>query len=127
MTVTASLFERLGGMEAIMAAVDIFYDKVVADPLLAEFFNGIDMEKQAKKQMAFMAHAFNGPQEYKGKDLRAAHKHLVQNRGLGDAHFDAVAGHLKATLEELDVPADLVSEALAVVASTRNEVLNRSA
>lgn len=122
---SASLFERLGGMEAIMAAVDIFYEKVLADPLLTEFFDGVDMDMQAKKQIAFMAHAFNGPAEYKGRDLRAAHKHLVARRGLSDAHFDAVAKHLKATLEELDVPQDLVSEALGIVASTRNEVLDR--
>jgi hemoglobin len=119
------LFERLGGMEAIMAAVDIFYEKVLADELLADFFTGIDMDKQIKKQIAFMATAFNGPQEYKGRDMRAAHRHLVQSKGLNDAHFDAVAMHLKATLEELDVAPDLVDEALGIVASTRNEVLNR--
>lgn len=122
---SATLFERLGGMEAIMAAVDIFYEKVLADPLLAGFFSGIDMDRQVKKQIAFMATAFNGPNEYKGRDLRAAHRHLVQGRGLGDAHFDAVAGHLKATLEELEVSAELVAEALGIVASTRAEVLDR--
>jgi len=122
---TAPLFERLGGMEAIMAAMDIFYEKVLADPLLNEFFSGVDMDLQAKKQIAFMTHAFAGPDEYKGRDLRTAHRHLVARRGLSDAHFDAVAMHLKATLEELDVAPDLVDEALAIVASTRNEVLDR--
>jgi hemoglobin len=112
-------------MEAIMAAVDIFYEKIMADELLVDFFSGIDMDKQIKKQIAFMATAFNGPNEYKGRDLRAAHRHLVESRGLNDAHFDAVAGHLKATLEGLEVPADLVSEALGIVASTRDEVLSK--
>lgn len=121
----ASLFERLGGMEAIMAAVDIFYAKVTADPLLAEFFNGIDMENQARKQVAFMARAFDGPEEYKGRDLRAAHRQLVRQHGLGDAHFDAVARHLADTLVELEVPAALVDEVLAIVGSTRNVVLDR--
>lgn len=122
---TASLFDRIGGMEAVMAAVDLFYEKVVGDPLLTEFFSGVDMEKQAKKQVAFMTWAFMGPEEYKGRDLRAAHKHLVMKQGLDDAHFDAVAGHLKTTLQELDVPTDLIDEVMGVVASTRNEVLNR--
>lgn len=121
----ASLFERIGGMEAVMAAVDIFYEKVLADPLLTEFFNGVDMENQARKQVAFMTWAFMGPEEYKGRDLRAAHRHLVMKQGLGDAHFDAVAGHLKETLEELEVPAELIAEVMGVVGSTRNEVLNR--
>lgn len=122
---TAPLFDRLGGMEAVMAAVDIFYDKLLADPLVADFFNGVDMEKQAKKQVAFMTWAFNGPEEYRGRDLRTAHRHLVQRQRLGDTHFDAVAGHLQATLQELGVAPELVAEVMAVVGSTRTEVLDR--
>jgi hemoglobin len=72
-----------------------------------------------------MAHAFGGPDAYKGKDLREAHAHLVKERGLTDAHFDAVAGHLKGTLEELGVDAALIGEVLALVGGTRVEVLDR--
>jgi len=49
----------------------------------------------------------------------------VKSRGLTDVHFDAVAGHLKATLTEMGVQADLIEEALAIVGTTRVEVLNR--
>jgi hemoglobin len=119
-----SLFERLGGEEAIMAAVDLFYAKVLADDLTRPFFAGLDMQAQTRKQVAFMAWAFGAPAEYKGRDLRAAHAGLVA-RGLTDTHFDAVAGHLQATLKELGVADDLVGEALAIVGSVRKEVLNR--
>ena len=40
----SSLFERLGGEAAIDAAVDVFYEKVLADPSLAPFFDGVDMD-----------------------------------------------------------------------------------
>ena len=120
----ASLYERIGGEGALMAAVDLFYRKVLTDPLTKPFFEKLDMIAQTKKQIAFMAWAFGGPAEYKGRSLRAAHTGLV-NRGLSDSHFDAVAGHLTATLQELKVPPDLIAEALGIVASTRNEVLNR--
>jgi hemoglobin len=121
----SSLYERIGGDAAVMAAVDGFYKRVLADPVTAPFFNETDMNAQARKQMSFMAHAFGGPDEYKGKDLRTAHAQLVKDRGLSDVHFDAVAGHLKATLEELGVAEDLVEEVLTLVGSTRGEVLVR--
>jgi hemoglobin len=119
-----SLYERIGGEAAIMAAVDRFYAKVLADDLTQPFFEGLDMEAQSRKQLAFMAWAFGGPAEYRGRDLRTAHAGLVA-RGLGDAHFDAVAGHLKATLEELHVAPDLVEQVLEIVANVRDEVLGR--
>jgi hemoglobin len=71
-----------------------------------------------------MTWAFGGPAEYKGRDLREAHGALVK-RGLSDSHFDAVAKHLSATLEELGVEKQLINEALAIVGGTRPEVLNR--
>ncbi len=121
---TASLFDRIGGMEAVMAATDIFYEKVLADPVISHFFAAIDMQSQTQKMVAFMTWAFDGPSEYRGRDLRAAHKHLVANQGLNDTHFDAVATHLVATLQELEVPQPLIDEAIAIVASTRNDVLD---
>ncbi|MFD2263780.1 group 1 truncated hemoglobin [Lacibacterium aquatile] len=121
----SSVFEKIGGAAAVNAAVDIFYAKILRDPLLEPFFDGIDMDKQRAKQVAFLTMVFGGPSAYAGKDLRAAHKHMVEQRGLGDAHFNAVAGHLQATLQELNVPADLVSAIMTTAASTRDDVLNR--
>ena len=122
---SASLYERLGGEAAVMATVDLFYEKVLSDALLSEFFAELDMRAQIKKQTAFMMHAFGGPEEYRGRDLREAHAHLVKERGLGDAHFDAVAKHLHDALTELKVEGGLIDEVLALVGSTRSEVLSR--
>lgn len=119
-----TLFERLGGEQAVDAAVDIFYRKVLADPFISEFFDTTDMDEQRAKQKAFLTMAFGGPNEYSGKDLREAHAPLVE-RGLNDSHFDAVAGHLQDTLKEMEVADDLIGEAIAIAASTRDEVLNR--
>lgn len=119
-----TLFEKIGGAAAVNAAVDIFYRKVLADKRINQFFEGVDMEKQAAKQKAFLTVAFGGPNKYTGKDLRDAHAHLVK-RGLNDSHFDAVMEHLGATLAELKVPGNLIAEAAAIAESTRNDVLGR--
>lgn len=121
---SANLFQQLGGQAAVDAAVDIFYRKVLADRLLASFFAETDMDRQIKKQKAFLAMAFGGPQ-YSGKSMRAVHAKLVQEKGLSDEHFDAVAGHLQSSLEELKVPTHLVQQVMAIAGSTRNDVLNR--
>lgn len=121
----ATLFEKLGGMEAIVSAADLFYEKVVADERTSRFFSGIDMELQSTKMVAFMAWAFGGPDEFKGRDLRVAHRDLVTKHGLNDTHFDVVAEHLKATLDELGIAPELTAQVLATVGGTRNEVLDR--
>lgn len=119
-----SLYERIGGEAAIMAAVGIFYQKVLDDDLTRPFFADLDMDKQTQKQIAFMTWALGGPTEYKGRDLREAHAPLVE-RGLAEPHFAAVVRHLKSTLEEIGIaPAD-VNEALAIVSGTKGQVLGR--
>jgi len=121
---TNSLYERIGGEAAVNAAVDIFYDKVLDDYRINRFFDKTDMEKQLEHLKAFMTVAFGGPNNYTGRSLRDGHARLVQ-MGLSDEHFDAVMGHLGATMQELNVPADLIQEAAALVESTRSEVLGK--
>jgi len=121
---TPSLFEKIGGDAAVEDAVDLFYRKVLSDPHVASFFDGTDMDAQRAKQKAFLTMAFGGPTRYSGRDLRAAHARLVAE-GLDDSHFDAVAGHLQATLAELGVAPEAAAEAMAIAAATRADVLNR--
>jgi hemoglobin len=117
-----SLYQRVGGEAAIMAAATLFYDKVLADPDLAPFFAGLDMEQQVSKQVAFLSWAFGGPERYAFRPLGQAHARL-RAIGLTDAHFDRVAAHLADTLRELNIAEDLIEEALRIVEGTRAEVL----
>lgn len=117
-----SVFEKIGGAGAVNAAVDIFYAKVLADDTISDFFTGTNMNVQRIKQKAFLTMAFGGPNNYTGADLRTAHAPLVA-KGLNEAHFGAVAGHLQATLEELEVAPELIEQAMAIAASTHDDVL----
>ncbi len=120
----ATIYDQIGGAGAMDAAVDVFYRHVLSDDRISHWFDDIDMERQAAKQKAFLTMAFGGPSHYTGKDMRAGHAHLVK-RGLNDTHFNAVVENLKKTMEELNVPANLISDALAVAESTRGDVLGR--
>lgn len=118
-----SLYEKIGGDKALDAAVDIFYSKVINDPALAPFFDGISMDRQKKMQKAFLTVAFGGPNKYSGRGMRAAHERPVAI-GLNESHFNKVAEHLQRTLLELSVPYELIQEAMTIAASTKNDVLN---
>lgn len=120
----SSLYEQLGGQPAVEAAVDVFYRRVLNDDRISDFFTDVDMDRQIGKQKAFLTMAFGGPHNYTGVDMRKAHAPLV-SRGLNDGHFDAVAEHLRTTLEELGVEQALIDQVLAIAGSTRNEVLGR--
>jgi hemoglobin len=116
-TANATLFEQLGGEAAVNAAVDIFYRKVLADYRINRFFDGVDMDKQAAKQKAFLTMAFGGPANYTGKDMRDGHAKLVK-LGLDDSH-------LAATLTELGVSAALIGQVAAIAETTRADVLGK--
>ena len=118
----ACLFDRLGGSPAIGAAAELFYRKVLTDPLLSSYFDGADMDRQISKQAAFLTMALGGPNNYTGADLRTAHAGLA---GLGDEHVDRVIEHLAATLRELGVADADIEVVGAIAASARADVLNR--
>ena len=117
----SSLFERIGGEAAVDAAVDIFYEKVIADERINVFFENLDMVAQALKQKNFLTMAFGGPNNYSGQDMRAGHAHL----GLTEEHFTAVVENLAATLTQLGVASDDIAEVAAIADSVKDDVLNR--
>ncbi len=96
----------------------------MADPKLKPFFDGVDMNRQRNKQKAFLTYAFGGAPNYSGKNMRDAHRHLVE-KGMNSTHFDAVIKHLGDTLKELNVPENLIQEAAQIARSVKDDVLNR--
>lgn len=116
-----SLYERIGGEAAVNAAVDVFYRKVLMDDRISEFFDTVDMESQHVKQKAFLSMVFGGPNDYSGKDMREAHKHM----DLTEEHFTAVAENLVSTLEELGVAKDDIDEIVSIALSVKGDVLNQ--
>jgi hemoglobin len=119
-----SLYDRLGGEAALSAAVESFYQKVIADDNINSFFEGVDMDKQMRKMKSFLSYAFGANTPFNGVTMREAHTRLVE-QGLNDTHFDTVKDHLQTTLNELGVDQGLVDEVLGITESTRNDVLNK--
>lgn len=92
---TETLYEKLGGKEAIASVVDAFYKKVLADDRIKHFFAHTDMERQRKHQTAFISYALGGPQ-YTGRSMEKAHEGM----NLQEVHWDAVVELLAESLKE---------------------------
>jgi hemoglobin len=121
----SNIFKRIGGKDAVNAAVDRFYEYMLTDDRVKDFFDGVNMDKQRQHQKDFFSFALGGEGGYNGKDVRTAHQHLVDNKGLSDVHFDATAENLVKALNDLSVPQDIINEVVDIVAGTRNDVLCR--
>lgn len=100
-----TLYEQVGGHEALAAAVTVFYQRVLADPDLRAWFDGVDLGRLRSHQRAFLAAALGGPDLFAGRDLVAAHAGLA----ITPAAFDAVVDHLACTLRDLGVDTDVVA------------------
>lgn len=116
-----SLYQRLGGKAALDAVVEAFYVKVLADARIKHHFEDINMDKQRRKQKAFLAAAFGGPTPWTGKDMRKAHADLKLTEG----DFNAVAENLVATLKDFKVKQELIDEVVAIALSVKDAVLNK--
>jgi hemoglobin len=119
----ASLYDRLGP-EAVDAAVDSLYRKVLADKRLSRFFEDADLDRLRHKQKVFVSMAIGGPIKYNGADLGKAHAHLLK-WGLNDQHYDWVLDHLRTALWELHVGEDDIAVAIQGLERYRDEVMGR--
>lgn len=119
-----SLYDELGGAEAISGALDAFYVKIFADPRVSPYFEGVDMVKLKAHAGTFLAMAFGGPNNYPGRDLRTAHAG-PRAMGLDDAATDVFLGHFREVLEEFGVDQARVAAAMEIAEGARGDVLAR--
>jgi hemoglobin len=118
------LYDKVGGTKTIQELVRIFYDRVLADPRLAPFFTGANMDGLRSQQVMFLIMLLGKTRTFAGQDLAAAHAG-ARRQGLTDAHFDALLGHFEASLQQLAVDDDYVREVIGRLETTRDAVLGR--
>jgi hemoglobin len=81
-----SIYADIGGSAALDAAVTHFYQRLLADESLVGYFDGIDLDRLKRHQRAFLSMALGGPNEYKGRNMAAAHAGL----GITNQAFSSV-------------------------------------
>ncbi|WP_431936887.1 group I truncated hemoglobin [Micromonospora sp. RP3T] len=115
-----SHYDRIGGAAAVKVAVELFYDRVLADRELAGYFADVDMVAQRRHLALMLAVVLGGPDEYAGRGLAEAHQPL----GIPGAHYARVGEHLSATLVELGVPAEVIADVQVVLGQVRDQIVS---
>jgi hemoglobin len=119
-TTPTSHYDRIGGAAAVKATVDLFYDRVLADPELAGYFTSVNMPEQRRHLALMLAVVLGGPNEYGGRGLAEAHQPL----NIPPAHYAKVGEYLTATLSQLGVPADIIADVQVVLGQVRDQIVS---
>ncbi|HET7323473.1 MAG TPA: group 1 truncated hemoglobin [Halococcus sp.] len=114
-----TLYERLGGKDAIETAVDEFYDRVLSDERLVDFFEDTPTTELRAHQTQFLSSVTGGPVEYSGDNMAEAHAQF----DIDHTDYTLVAAHLEDALAVCDVPAADRREVLAAVEELREPIV----
>lgn len=116
---TTSIYQAIGGRAAVVAAVEGFCGRLLADPTLSPYFPAGFGPRHRAYLVTVLGEALGGPERYRGPSIADAHRGL----GISDAHFDRTAAHLGATLDDLGVPGHLAESIIEIVAGLRPAVV----
>ena len=119
-----SLYQRLGGYDALAAVTDDFIGRLATDPQLGRFFAGHNKEGLTRIRqhvVDFLCVATGGPCAYTGQDMKTAHTGLH----ITDEDWDASVKHLTATLDKFKVPEKEKGEVLAAISGLKGDIVGR--
>jgi hemoglobin len=120
--VDKTLYERLGGYDAISAVANDLLPRMQADAQLARFYQhrGEDGLKRSRQLLIdFLCSSAGGPLYYTGRDMKISHKGM----GISESDWSAFLGHLNATLESFQIPQAERDEVVALVQSTKRDIV----
>jgi hemoglobin len=116
-----SLYQRLGGYDAISAVVDDLLPRLEADPVLGRFWehrskDGIAREKQLL--VDYLSSNAGGPMYYTGRDMSSSHKGMR----ISEADWQNFLGHLNKTLDAFQVPQQERDDVINFIESTKADI-----
>ena len=114
-----TLYERLGGLDAIKAVVEDFRDRVAGDDRINLKFARTDLARLTKMLTDQVCEATGGPCQYKGRSMKEAHAGMKVTKG----EFNALVEDLVATLKQFKVASAEQDELLAILGPLKSEIV----
>jgi hemoglobin len=114
-----TLYERLGGKNAITAVVDDFVARCAADARINGKFARTDISRLKRMLVDQICQASGGPCSYEGRSMRETHDGM----GVTAGEFDALVEDLVATLDQYSVPKPEQEELLGLLAPLRDDIV----
>jgi hemoglobin len=115
-----SLYERLGGLDAITAVVDAFVARCAGDGRINAKFARSDVPRLKKMLVDQVREAAGGPCTYTGRTMKETHDGM----GVTAGEFDALVGDLVATLDQFSVPSAEQNELLGILGPLRSDIVS---
>lgn len=119
-----SLYERLGGYDALAAVTDDFAGRLVNDKKLGKYFVGLSddsMKKLRQHVIDFLCQATGGPCLYTGRDMKLAHAGLE----ITEEEWDVSVDLLKETLKKFKVPEREMKEVLNAIGGLKKDIVEK--
>jgi hemoglobin len=116
-----SLYERLGGIDAIRAVVDDFVANVAADKRINGFFAHADIARLKRNLVDQICQGTGGPCTYTGRSMKDAHAGM----GVRGRDFNALVADLGKTLKKFKVPKRETGELVAILAPMKKDIVTR--
>jgi hemoglobin len=114
-----SLYERLGGIDAISAVVDDFRDRVAKDDRINRKFAKTDLGRLKQMLIDQICAASGGPCTYTGRSMKDAHAGM----GVTGGEFSALVEDLVATLNHFKVGKAEQDEVLGVLGPLKPDIV----
>ena len=117
-----TLYERLGGYDAIVAMANDLLPRMQADARLGRFYQhrGEDGLKRSRQLLVdFLCSSAGGPVYYTGRDMKVTHKGMK----ISESDWSAFLGYLDATLGALGVPQAESGEVVQLMQSTKPDIV----
>lgn len=114
-----SLFERLGGKEALTAVVDEFVARAAADARINKKFGKTDIPRLKFHLVEQLCAATGGPCKYTGRSMKAAHKDMKVTEG----EFTALVEDLVGALDKFNVPEKEKGELLGILGPLKDQIV----
>ena len=114
-----SLYERLGGKNAITAVIDDFVARCAGDSRINGKFARTDIPRLKASLVDQVCEAAGGPCTYSGRDMMTTHQGMSVTAG----EFDALVADLVATLNKFSVPEAEKNELLGVLGPLRSDIV----
>jgi len=121
-----SLYNRLGGYNAIAAVIDDAANFIFNDALIGKYFIGLSTNsKQRLRQLLVdqFCQAAGGPCVYTGRTMKLSHSGM--NGGLTNSEFNAFANGVSQALDKNRVNQSEKVEVLAFVNSLRSKIVEK--
>jgi hemoglobin len=114
-----SLYDRLGGKDAITAVVDDFVNNAAGDEKIKHFFANTDAPALKAKLVDQICEATGGPCKYTGKDMKTTHTGMK----ITEDDFNALVGDLVKSLDKFKVQEKEKTELLTALASMKGDIV----